>query len=73
MIKYFNTFVGNQIGIKCHNFKMPEGERNGSFPDTYSPHFMSSFGLSIDNLYKYECKGEKIELKKSFLSSIFGS
>ena len=71
-VKCFNNFLGNQIGIKCHNFKMPEGEMNNTFPEAYSPHFMSCFGLCINNLYKDECNGEKIEIKNSLLSSLFG-
>lgn len=71
-VKYFNTFVGNQIGIKCHNFKMPEGEFNNSFPEEYSPHFISCPGLCVDNFYKDDCETEKFEIKNSLLSSLFG-
>ncbi len=72
-IKCFNNFLGNQIGIKCHNFMMPEGERNNDFPEVYAPHFMACLGLCADNFYNDDVRGEKIEIKNSFLSSLFGN
>ncbi|MEQ8223449.1 MAG: pilus assembly protein PilM, partial [Candidatus Eremiobacterota bacterium] len=71
-IKCFNTFTGNQIGIKCHNFMMPEGEKNNNFPESYAPHFMTCLGLCMDNVYKDGHHGERIEIKNSLLSSLFG-
>ena len=72
-IKCFNTFTGNQVGIKCHNFIMPEGERNNDFPEAYAPHFMACLGLCVDNFYNGDTGGEKIEIKNSFISSLFGN
>ncbi|HPZ10068.1 MAG TPA: pilus assembly protein PilM, partial [Candidatus Eremiobacteraeota bacterium] len=76
-IKSLNKFLGNQLGIKCYNFKMPVSEIENKYNNLLNekaPLFMPSLGLSIDEFYsREEFLGEKIDIKADLWSSLLGS
>lgn len=77
-IKNMHKYIGNQIGIKCYNMKMPVSEieeKYNIFLSKTAPIFSTCLGLSINDLYSSEEEklGEKINIQNGgWLSAIFG-